>query len=127
MGPNANFQGQQDYYPQSNSFPPPPGGDFPPTDYPPYNPADYHPQAAGVPRQAGPPPEQQYSQYAPADTYAGDMRFDPPPTHEQNYDPRNRGPQNVSADPGSSTAEDGASFPSRSGLRGQSYDMSMIG
>jgi len=111
MGPNANFTSPQDYYPQSNSFPPPPGNtSFGPTEYAPYNPADYHPQAAGIPRSAAPQPDQRYSQYTPTDTYAGDMRFDPPPTHEQNYDSRYRGPQNVSADPGPSTVEDGASF-----------------
>lgn len=118
MGANANnYRGDNDYYPQSNSFPPPPTGptneypheqQYPPADYSPhpgqpageyapqpYNPADYPPPpgagpgADHFPTSPGTPYEHGYP---PGETFAGDPRQDHNPYHHQ----QDRVPQNVS-------------------------------
>lgn len=114
MGANAAYPPtpqSQDYYPATNSFPPPPTDnygrqpDYPPHEYPPYNPADYPPPpgAAGVPRGRH---DERYASpdlgYPPAnETFAGDTRYA--------GDNRGRpGPEHVSSTP-PSDAHDSAS------------------
>ncbi|GAM82041.1 hypothetical protein ANO11243_000200 [Dothideomycetidae sp. 11243] len=108
MGANAGeYAHQGDYYPQSNSFPPPPANDYsareanyPPGEYPPYNPADYPPPPGGGPN-AGvdhypPSPGAHYNNaggYGPNETFVGDNRHEEPQHQSANG---RRGPDNPS-------------------------------
>lgn len=88
MGPNAGYPPEhQEFYPSSNTFPPPPTnyareGEYAP-EYPPYNPNDYPPP----PGETMPDPNLGYPQ--PNETYAGDSRYE----HGHHDRP---GPENVS-------------------------------
>jgi len=112
MGANAGAYPpqHQEFYPSSNTFPPPPAndyaareggypayspaGEYPPGEYPPYNPADYPPPPGATP-QPGindhpyDPAHHNDAGYPPAnETYAGDTRY------EGHYG--RSGPENVS-------------------------------
>ena len=119
MGSNAGAYPtqNQDYYPTSNSFPPPPtndyaardvgypAGEYPPEEYPPgeypaYNPADYPPPPGATPQPGGIPDpydpsnahhHQNQAGYAgPNETFAGDARY------ETGHHGGRAGPENVS-------------------------------
>lgn len=114
MGANAGeYTPQHDYYPQSNSFPPPPTNDYPareanypPGEYPPYNPADYPPPPGATPAPGadGYPasPGGHYNNYAPNETFAGDNRYEDPEYHHNGR----RGPENVSPSTGEESPAD---------------------
>lgn len=109
-----------EYYPSTNTFPPPPANDYaqreapypsaeyPPGEFPPYNPADYPPPPGATPQ----PGSADHYEHAPRgapqqgfssanEPYAEDSRYG-----EQRYG--RSGPENVSSTFGNNNAADSA-------------------